>query len=59
MTATEFKKVQKNLGLTNKAMALALKTSPRNIANWRSGRIRVPGPVIVALYLLTEKERTL
>ena len=55
MTSKEFKKIQKQLNLTNKAIALALKTPPRNIDNWRSGRIRVPGPVVVALYFLTEK----
>ena len=54
MTSKEFKEIQSLLGLTNKAMADILKTAPRNVDNWRSGRIRVPGPVIVALYFLAD-----
>ncbi len=52
MTAKEFKKAQQDLGLNNREMAEALKTSTRNIDNWRAGKVRVPGPVVVALYLL-------
>jgi len=56
MTSIEFKKIQAELKLTNKEMASALITSPRNIANWRCGKIRVPGPVIVAMYCLIERQ---
>ena len=56
MTSKEFKDIQKQLDLTNKAMAEVLKTAIRNVDNWRSGRIRVPGPVIVALYFLIERQ---
>lgn len=56
MKVNEFKKIQEDLGLNNQEIADALRTSRRNIDNWRSGKIRVPGPVIVALYLLIERQ---
>lgn len=55
MTSKEFKKIQKGLGLKNKELAQALKTPPRSIDNWRGGKSRIPGAVIVALHLLLEK----
>jgi DNA-binding transcriptional regulator YiaG len=57
MTSKEFKKIQQDLGLNNKKMADALKTSYRNIDNWRGGKSRIPGPVIVALYFLIEQHK--
>lgn len=57
MKTSDFKKIQKDFGFTNQEMANALKTSRRNIDNWRSGRIRVPGPVVVALYFLIERKQ--
>lgn len=56
MTSTEFKEIQKKLDLKNREMAKALITSPRNVDNWRGGKCRIPGPVIVALYCLIERK---
>ena len=53
MNSKEFKKIQKKLGLNNKEMAKALKTPPRTIDNWRGGKSRIPGAVVVVLHLLS------
>ena len=53
--ALQFKEIQSELGFSNKEMAHELRTSNRSIDNWRSGQIKVPGPVIVAMYCMREK----
>lgn len=57
MTPGEFKKIQQDLGLNNRKMAEALKTSYRNVDNWRGGKSRISGPIIVAMYFLIERHK--
>lgn len=52
MTSSEFKEVQRELGLTNKKMATVLSVSLRTVEKWRQGSRSIPGPAEVALALL-------
>lgn len=51
MSPDEFRAALASLGLNQSAAARALATSRRNVVNWASGTIAVPGPVRVLLGL--------
>lgn len=54
MTNLDFKAAQLRLGLTNQAMADALKVSLRAVEMWRQGARPIPGPVEVAISLMLD-----
>lgn len=57
MTTDELKTAQSRLGLTNQALADALKVSLRAVEMWRQGARPIPGPVEVALNLMLNQPR--
>ena len=54
MTPAEFKAAQLLLGLTNQALADAMKVSLRAVEMWRQGARPIPGPVEVAISLMLD-----
>ena len=57
MTNLDFKAAQLRLGLTNQAMADALKVSLRAVEMWRQGARPITGPVEVAINLMLNLPR--
>lgn len=57
MTKDELKSAQTALGLTNQALADALKVSLRAVEMWRQGARPIPGPVEVAINLMLNQPR--
>lgn len=56
MTSEEFKKIQKQLGLSNEKVADWLGVHVSSIQKWRSGAVNIPGPAIRALqFILNER----
>ena len=49
MTASQFRKTQQAIGVTNAALAAKLMVHPRSVAKWRGGERPVPGPVSVLM----------
>lgn len=56
MTPEEFKKAQKQLGLSNEKIADWLGVHISSIQKWRSGAVSIPGPAAIALkYILNDR----
>ena len=62
MTPEQFRDVRKTLGLTQKALAEALRMGRhgwQSISKWESGDNPIPGPVTVAIeYLLRDRTQS-
>ena len=58
MTPADFRTARKRLGLTQHALAGALRMGKwgfQSVAKWEKGEIPVPGPVQVAVELMLEQ----
>lgn len=55
LSADDFKKIQKKLGVTNIQMAAELKLQLRSICYYRSGERKIPPPIQKLLRFVTEE----
>lgn len=56
MTHSELKEARLRLGLTQTQMADALATPVRTYQGWEAGRYSIPGPVKIAIRLVTKHQ---
>jgi len=55
VTPAELRSAREAMGLTQTELAEALETALRTVQHWEAGDRAIPGPVRVALRLLTER----